>query len=68
MAGEFISHSEIAVRAEEIRMTLNSPRVQKSLVGKPSAEQWRFFDACRERLSSPGKSFYFRKGIRSHWC
>ncbi|RJP19442.1 MAG: hypothetical protein C4529_11270 [Deltaproteobacteria bacterium] len=59
MVGEFLSHPEIAVRAEEIRMALNSLKVQKSLVGKPSAEQWRFFNACGERLLSPGKPSEF---------
>jgi hypothetical protein len=59
MVGEFLSHAEIVVRAEEIRMALNSLMHQKSLVGKPSAEQWRFFEACGARLLSPATASEF---------
>lgn len=53
MVGEFLSHAEIVARAEEIRVALGSLMLQKALVGKPSAEQWGFFEACGERLFSP---------------
>jgi len=65
MAGEFLSHAEIVARAEEIRVALSSLMLPKSLVGKPSADQWGFFEACGERLLSPEKPSEFDQGRSS---
>jgi hypothetical protein len=59
MEEEFLSLAEIAERAEGIRAALDALLLHRSLVGKPSSEQWRFFASCGEKLLLPDRATEF---------
>jgi hypothetical protein len=59
MEEEFLSVAEVAERADGIRAALDALLLRRSLVGKPSSEQWRFFASCGEKLLLPDRTTEF---------
>ena len=60
MAGEFLSHAEVVVRAEGIRMALNSLMFQKSSAGKPSKK-------CSDEGKTAGAAWVRGDDIPNGW-
>ncbi len=56
----FLSASDVRGRAQEVRVTLERLLAMRSVVGQPTAAQWRFVGSCLDRVLGRGNSEFDR--------